>query len=88
MNPILEAMARAAETYLHRCGEIGAPINYGDLAETMFAALAPLMREPDEDMIEAAKDARSRLMEGSTSGIVFGAVWRAMWTEREKEVLG
>jgi hypothetical protein len=36
------------------------------------------MREPDEEMIEAAKDARFSLPEGMPPGVFFARMYRAM----------
>lgn len=49
MSEMFERVARAAEKYLHNRADLGAPINYDDLARIVMME----MRVPTEEMIKA-----------------------------------
>lgn len=54
-------------------------------AQAALAALLPLLREPTEAMVEAGVHAEDVDVDFRAQS---AALWRAMWAEREKELMG
>ena len=69
-TPMRERCANAARKYLRRCVDLGAPINYADLADAVLAEI----ETPTEAMIGAGcsalskPEAKAPLMAGELAG--------------------
>ena len=94
----IEAMARAIAAKIYEEGEVYWALERGAdipalaqdrIAQAALAALeasgwAVVPVEATAEMVEAAKDARHRLSEGSPPGVVFNHAYRAMIAARPR----